>query len=259
MTGSHPGPPAGGLRTTGVQDGPAGAGVAPGTQVAVTVVGRTSGDGTGGTGTSSTGRRERKKTATRAAIRDAAMRLAVRHGVENVTLEQVAAEADIALRTFFNYFSSKEEAVVAGAAGDFLAFVAEFRARPRGESVLQALREAALAVLDRAVTDDRDHLAALLVIRSERSLVPQLLAALAAQEDVLADAIAARLEPAAAASVYPRLCATTALAGMRIALDRWLAGAADTGAVPSFAVLRSELDAVLGELAAGLDRPGTPG
>ncbi|MFC7642252.1 TetR/AcrR family transcriptional regulator [Streptosporangium lutulentum] len=62
------------------------------------------------------GRRERKKLATRAAVREAALRLALRDGVENVTVEQIASEADIAVRTFFNYFSSKEEAVVAAAA-----------------------------------------------------------------------------------------------------------------------------------------------
>jgi hypothetical protein len=109
------------------------------------------------------------------------------------------------------------------------------------------------------VADDRDHVTSLQVIRGERSLVPQLLAALAAQEAVLAEAIAARLEPAVAASVYPRLCATTALAAMRIALDRWLDGAAAAGAVPAFADLRTELDAVLGQLSAGLDRPVVPG
>ncbi|WP_409330563.1 TetR/AcrR family transcriptional regulator [Trujillonella humicola] len=207
----------------------------------------------GGTGTAA-GRREQKKSATRAAIRNAALRLAVRDGVENVTLEQIATEADIALRTFFNYFSSKEEAVVASAAGDFHRLVAAFRARPREESVLRALREAALLTLDRAAADDRDHVVALRVIRGQRSLVPQLLAALAAQEEVLADAIAERLDPPAAASVYPRLCATTALAGMRVALDRWLGGSA----VPAFADLRTELDRVFAQLAAGLDRPGVP-
>lgn len=205
-------------------------------------------------GTATAGRREQKKSATRAAIRDAALRLAVRDGVENVTLEQIAAEADIALRTFFNYFSSKEEAVVASAAGDFHRFVAEFRARPRAESVLAALREAALLALDWAAADDRDHVVALQVIRGQRSLVPQLLAALAAQETVLAEAIAERLDAETAASVYPRLCATTALAGMRVALDRWL----ERGGVPAFAGLRTELDRVLSELAAGLDRPGVP-
>jgi AcrR family transcriptional regulator len=61
------------------------------------------------------GRRERKEPATRAAVREAALRLALRNGVENVTVEQITDEADIAVRTFSNYFSSKEEAVVAAA------------------------------------------------------------------------------------------------------------------------------------------------
>jgi AcrR family transcriptional regulator len=206
-------------------------------------------------GTAVTGRRERKKTATRAAIRDAAMRLALRDGVERVTLEQIAAEADIALRTFFNYFSSKEEAVVAGAAGDFRAFVAEFRARPRSESVLRALHEAALVVLDQAVVAGHDHIAALVAIRGERSLVPQLLAALAAQESVLAEAIADRVgDPHLVDSGYPRLCAATALAGLRVTLDQWLETARE-GVVPSLGDLRDGLQRTLGELAAGLDRP----
>src|SRR5690348_14531101 len=104
------------------------------------------------------GRRERKKLATRAAVRDAALRLAVRHGVENITVEQIASEADIALRTFFNHYSSKEEAVVAAAAAGAEALVAEFRARPGAESVLQALREAVLVVMDRHDAAGRDHL-----------------------------------------------------------------------------------------------------
>ncbi len=53
------------------------------------------------------GGRERKKLATRAALREAALRLALRDGVDRVTVDQIAAEADIAVRTFFNYFSSR--------------------------------------------------------------------------------------------------------------------------------------------------------
>jgi AcrR family transcriptional regulator len=234
-----------GLRTAGTQARPVVG--APGRQIGV--------ESEVAAGTA--GRRERKKTATRAAIRDAAMRLALRDGVERVTLEQIAAEADIALRTFFNYFSSKEEAVVAGAAGDFRAFVAEFRDRPRTESVLQALLEAALVVLDRAATDGSDHIAALQVIRGERSLVPQLLAALAAQEAVLAEAIAERVGSHGDEG-YPRLCAATALAGLRVTLDRWLETAGTDG-VPSLQGLRGELERTIVELTAGLDRPSASG
>jgi AcrR family transcriptional regulator len=202
------------------------------------------------------GRRERKKQATRAAVGEAALRLSVRHGVENVTIEQIAAEADIALRTFFNHFSSKEEAVVAAASTGAEALIAEFRARPAGESVLEAVREAVLVVMDQGDAAGRDHVEALRLVRRAPSLVPQQLAVLAAQEKALADALEERIGPTGGrTAVYPALCAAAALAGLRVVLDRWLdrtAGSDD----PPMDALRAEIDEVITELAAGLDRPG---
>ena len=197
------------------------------------------------------GRRERKKQATRAAVREAALRLALRHGVENITVEQIAGEADIALRTFFNYFSSKEEAVLASAAAGADALIAEFRARPRGESVLRAFREAVLVVMDRSTHASRDHLQALRLIRGAPSLVPHQMVLLAAQEQALAEAIAERVGgTAAGAPTYPMVCAAATLATLRVVVDRWIDGTART------TDLRRQIDTALTELAAGLDRPG---
>ncbi|MBB6553686.1 TetR/AcrR family transcriptional regulator [Nonomuraea rubra] len=204
-----------------------------------------------------TGRRERKKQATRAALREAALRLALRHGVEHVTVEQIASEADIALRTFFNYFSSKEEAVVAAAAAGAEAVIAEFRARPAGESVLRALREAVLTVVDRDHAAGHDYIRASRLIRRTPSLRPHELAVLAAQEKALADAITGRLSPAPA-GIYPALCAATALTALRVVLGRWLEHAGDSEEAPPMAVLREEIDQAIAALAAGLDRPGRP-
>ncbi len=59
-----------------------------------------------------TSRRERKKQATRQALHEAAFVLVEEHGLAVVTVEAIADRADVATRTFFNYFSSKEEAVL---------------------------------------------------------------------------------------------------------------------------------------------------
>jgi AcrR family transcriptional regulator len=195
------------------------------------------------------GRRERKKLATRTAVREAALRLAVRHGVENVTVEQIAAEADVAERTFFNHFATKEEAIVAAAAAGAEALVAEFRARPPAEPVLRAIREAVLVVMDRTDAAGRDHLAALRLIRDTPSLVPRQMAVLSAQEESLAAAIAERTTRG---GMYPLLCAAAALAALRVVLGRWLDHTAGGADAPPLDVLRAEVDEALSQLADGL-------
>ncbi|GAA3594029.1 TetR/AcrR family transcriptional regulator [Nonomuraea rosea] len=229
--------------------------------------------GPAGPAAGTVGRRERKKQLTRAALREAALRLSIRHGVENVTVEQIAEEADIALRTFFNYFSSKEEAVMASVASAAEALIAEFRARPRTESVLRAFREAVLVIMNESDAASRDYIEALRLIRSAPSLVPHQLAVLAAQEKALAEAIADRTGAGPAegpvagpvagpiggrTSAYAAVCAAAALAALRVVVDQWLEQAAGLDGPPTTATLGPRFDAVIAELAAGLDRPGHP-
>jgi AcrR family transcriptional regulator len=201
------------------------------------------------------GRRERKKQATRAAVYGAALRLSIRHGAENVTVDQIAAEADIAPRTFFNYFATKEEAIMGSTVIGGDAFVAQFRARPAGETVLGAIREAVLAAMDQVDAVARDHVEALRLVREAPSLLPHQLAVHAAQERALAAAIRDRIgdDPA---TMYPPLCAAAAMSAMRVALDRWLDLAATSGGTPPLDALRAEIDEAMAALAAGLDRPG---
>jgi AcrR family transcriptional regulator len=173
----------------------------------------------------------------------------VRHGVENVTVEQIAAEADVAERTFFNHFATKEEAVVAAAAAGAEALVAEFRARPPGEPVLRAIREAVLVVMDRTDAAGRDHLTALRLMRDTPALMPRQMAVLTAQEQALAAAIAERTDRA---GVYPQLCAAAALAALRVVLGRWLDQTSDPDDPPPLDLLRAEIDEAISQLADGL-------
>src|SRR3954469_18002584 len=88
---------------------------------------------------SAPGLRERKKQATRAALADAAWNLAAEHGVSAVTIDDIAQAADVSPRTFFNYFSSKEEAVLERTAAIGHALAAAIRARPADEPLTEAL------------------------------------------------------------------------------------------------------------------------
>jgi AcrR family transcriptional regulator len=86
------------------------------------------------------GLRERKKQQTRQAIHSAAMRLFAERGFEATTIAEIAAAADISPRTFFAYFSSKEEAVFAKFEPAYENFDRALSERPPGTTALDALR-----------------------------------------------------------------------------------------------------------------------
>src|ERR1044072_7021979 len=57
--------------------------------------------------------RERKKRQTRHLLIRTAIRLFTEQGYEQTTGAQIAAAADVATKTFFNYFPSKEDVLFA--------------------------------------------------------------------------------------------------------------------------------------------------
>ena len=58
--------------------------------------------------------RDRKKAATADALYRAAVRLAIARGLDDVTVEAIADEAEVSRRTFSNYFANKEDALLHG-------------------------------------------------------------------------------------------------------------------------------------------------
>jgi AcrR family transcriptional regulator len=94
------------------------------------------------------GLRERKKVDTRRALSDAALELAFERGLENVTRDEIAARADVSLRTFNNYFGNKYEAVAYRQVQRMQRSLAVFRERPADEPLWTAITEAILEPLE---------------------------------------------------------------------------------------------------------------
>jgi AcrR family transcriptional regulator len=75
----------------------------------------------------------------------AALRLAVERGLENVTVEDITAEAGVSLRTFGNYFSRKYEAICVIGTDRARRIGATLLARPADEPLWDAIAGAILA------------------------------------------------------------------------------------------------------------------
>lgn len=171
--------------------------------------------------TARSGLRERKKTERRRAIEAAALELFNRHGFDATTTEQIAAAADISPRTFFSYFATKEDVVLADYAQRLERILEELAGRPSGEGPWEALR-ASLLVVASDYEAEREQLMVRFSIMAEcPSVFARNLALQAGWEDALADAIAERID-AEPDDVTPRLMAAAALASMRSSIRHWL-------------------------------------
>jgi AcrR family transcriptional regulator len=93
--------------------------------------------------------RERKKLRTRQTISDAATALFAERGFEAVTVDDVAAAAEVSKKTVFNYFGCKEDLLFDEAEAAKARLVAAVRDRDDGESVLDGARRNALAAIER--------------------------------------------------------------------------------------------------------------
>jgi len=195
------------------------------------------------------GLRERKKADTRAALAAATLQLAVDRGWEHVTVEAITDTAGVSYRTFFNHFSTKEEALLVPAGDDQPRLSARLRAQPGGLAVLDAVRAALrdeMADLDADPGALRDRMT---VVLGNPSLLPRLVEMGATDERELALAVAERTGQDVEADLYPGLLAAVLSAAVRVSVWRWHV---QDGANPLTTLVDEALDA----LAAGL--PATP-
>lgn len=163
-------------------------------------------------------RRERKKQETRAALEEAALRLFAERGYEQTTVEDIADAADVAVRTFFRYFSSKQHVLFGDVALDIAQRLRQaLHRRPVDEPPAAAIR-VALDQLD--VEDPERHrqiVARVQLVRQLPELLPSYHMVFQNLHDVIAEFVAARTG-LRHTSMYPQLLAGAATLSAKTAL-----------------------------------------
>ncbi|WP_230684750.1 TetR/AcrR family transcriptional regulator [Cellulomonas sp. JZ18] len=172
------------------------------------------------------GLRERKKAQRRVALVDATHRLVREHGLDGVTVEMVCAEAGVSPRTFFNYFPTKDDAVLGHAPwaldeGAAAAFVA---GGPTGHLLEDLFALLAPVLEDPPLGHERMHRAIELAAEHPR-LMAHHVAWMDQQKDRLLEVVRARLGAAS-----PHLADTVAglvLVLVHSTFVRWEAAGGD--------------------------------
>jgi AcrR family transcriptional regulator len=194
------------------------------------------------------GHRARKKRRTRLTIERAALDLFERHGFDATTIDEIAAAADIAPRTFFHYFPSKEDVVLADYAIRLERIVGTLKAGASDQAPWPALRSAFLTVAADYESEQEQLLRRFRIVSATPSVTARSLLLQATWEDAITDAVSDWLALDATNDIRPRLIAGAALAAMRASLARWLTDDGQTRLPDHIAYCFDLMDAGLGDV-----------
>ncbi len=172
--------------------------------------------------TQTPGLRARKKQQTRRAIERAALDLIEANGFDGTTIDDIAAAANIAPRTFFHYFPSKEDVVVADYSKRLERIVVTLEAGLLDQAPWMALRGAFMSVAADYESERDQLLRRFRIIQANPSVAARNLQIQATWEDAVTEAVSRRPGLGAEGDIRPTLIAGAALAAMRASLRRWL-------------------------------------
>lgn len=167
------------------------------------------------------GLRSRKKRANRAALQRAALELVASRGLAGVTVDEIAAAANMSPRSFFNYFASKEESLFAFDPNEAAALQQRLETLLPGESPFVALRTVIGEIMARADADPRDLQLRKAVVEREPALLKDLMTVNMQFEEGFVEAVRRRLGTSVASDGYPEVLVASCLTAARTALQVW--------------------------------------
>ena len=161
-----------------------------------------------------TGLRERKKAETRRSIMTAVMGLALVRGLDAVTTEEIADAANVSVRTFHNYFGSKEDALVAAWRSEFQPYVDALRDRPADEPILVSLEHVFADIATGVAVQPNELLAHADLLWTSLAMARYRSVLLDAAIRAVTDVVAARTGTDAATDIYPHLVTAAAVSAI---------------------------------------------
>jgi AcrR family transcriptional regulator len=159
------------------------------------------------------GLRERKKQRTREQIIEAAMGLFAERGYHATTIADIAEAADVAPRTFFSYFPSKEAVVFHNVDRDLDSLASALRDRLPGETAFDALRRWIDMMFDQWEGEGNEAVLRKRLCREDEGLANFQGGVMARMHELLLEAIANDLDEPPDA-LRPRLVAAAAVAAL---------------------------------------------
>src|SRR5256885_9472213 len=170
------------------------------------------------------GLRERHRKRTAADLEAAALDLFCSRGFDAVTIDDIAAAADVSRRTFFRYFASKEDVVLSDHPKRLDELQAALDRRPAEEPALAALRHAIMSLAD-TYEEQREHmLRRFSLMTATPALEARSLCLQRNWETSVTEMLAARMGVDPTRDLRPGVVAATTMAAMRVATANWLAG-----------------------------------
>jgi AcrR family transcriptional regulator len=173
------------------------------------------------------GRRQRKKQRTRDALIEAAMELFAAKGYDRTAVHEITDAVDVSERTFFRYFASKEDLVLAFARDGSAAFARALAGRPPQEEPLTAARNAFQISLreQRGSTGDvPSYLSVMRLIDSTPALLAAFMRYIHDHDDEIIQVLAQREGVDPATDRRPRVLAAVIGSLVFLANRDWRAG-----------------------------------
>ena len=178
------------------------------------------------------GLRDRKRIQTRARMEKAAVDLVLKHGMHVATIEAICEEAEVSSRTFFNYFDSKEDAIL-GLSG--IELTEEIvRSHTGTTDVIEALVGLMVEIATPALQDTTLHSSRTEVLHRYPELFSKQVSRITSITDELLDAVRTVMstdprfsDSAGAASLLAEPILAMCSSTVRISAKEWIAAGSD--------------------------------